>query len=436
MAKPRQALFLQLLLGVALLAGLLLTGSWLLRDEEVKPIRVGVLHSLSGTMSISERPVGAATLMAIEEINAAGGVNGRPIEPILVDAKSDPVVFGREAARLIDVNNVSAIFGCWTSASRKQVKTVVEDRNHLLVYPVQYEGLEESPNIIYLGAAPSQQIIPAVKWCFDNLGKKAFLVGSDYVFPRTANEIIHDVLNSLGGEIVGEEYLLLGSSEVEPVVDAIIEAEPDVILNTLNGDSNLAFYEVLRKRGISPRQIPSMSFSIAEPELLQLGPAQMAGDYAAWSYFETVQTRANTQFVENFRIFQSKLFPSLTKALPPPADRVLSDPMEAAYVGVKMWAGAVEDAQSDAPEDVLETIVNQSYPAPEGIVCIDMINQHAWKHARIGRIDSAGQFDIIWQTDRPVQPIPFPIFRPRSEWEQFLTELRQKWGGWQNPGRE
>lgn len=279
-------------------------------------IKVGILHSLSGTMAISEKSVVNSTLLAIEEINSQGGVLGKKIQPIIVDGKSNWVTFAQEAERLINKEKVVTVFGCWTSASRKTVKPVFEKYNHLLIYPVQYEGLEESPNIVYTGAAPNQQIIPAVKWSFDNLGKRFFLVGSDYVFPRTANEIIKDQVTALRGEILGEEYILLGSADVEGVVKKISETQPDVILNTINGDTNIAFFKALRKAGITPEQIPTISFSIAEEELRSLPKEDVVGDYAVWNYFQSVDDADNQRFVKQFQKKYGQ-------------NRVTSDPIEA-----------------------------------------------------------------------------------------------------------
>jgi len=387
------------------------------------PIKVGVLHSLTGTMAISEVAVKDATLLAIEEINAAGGVLGRPIEPIVVDGKSDWGVFAAEAERLITAEKVSVVFGCWTSASRKTVKPVFEKHDHLLFYPVQYEGLEQSPNIVYTGAAPNQQIIPAVSWAFENIGTKFFLVGSDYVFPRTANAIIRDVVVARGGEVVGEEYVLLGDSTVQPAVDAIIASKPDVILNTINGDSNVAFYKALRQAGVTPAETPTISFSIAEPELKSLDVAAMVGDYAAWNYFMSMEGAANKAFIKKY---QDRFG----------AGSLTSDPMEAAYFGVHLWAQAVESAKSANPLSVRAAIGDQTYDAPEGLVYIDAETQHTWKAARIGRIRGDAQFDIVWETDKPVRPVPFPQTRTREDWAAFLDGLQAGWGGqWANPGR-
>jgi len=386
------------------------------------PIRVGVLHSLTGTMAISERDVADATLLAIDEINAAGGLlGGRKIVPIVVDGRSDWPHFAAEAERLIAVEKVDAIFGCWTSASRKTVLPVFERLHNLLFYPVQYEGLEQSPNIVYLGAAPNQQIIPAVKWSSEHLGTRFYLVGSDYVFPRTANAIIRDQVAALGGEIVGEDYLRLGSTEVEPVVARIKAARPTVILNTINGDTNVAFFRALRAAGVKPAEIPTVSFSLAEAEVARMDAADLVGDYAAWNYFASLDTPENRAFVDRFR---ARFGPS----------RSTDDPMEAAYAGVHLWAQAVASAGTAEPQAVRDQLGGQSYPAPEGVVAIDPENQHLWKTVRIGRIRSDGQFDILWDSGRPVRPQPFPGHRSREQWRAFLEALRSGWDGqWAKP---
>lgn len=391
------------------------------RDQ---PVRVGVLHSLTGTMAISERSVVNATLMAIDEVNARGGVNGRWIEAIVRDGESDGIVFAREAERLITEDRVDVVFGCWTSASRRTVRPVFERYDHLLFYPVQYEGLELSPNIVYTGAAPNQQIIPAVKWAMDHLGRRFYLVGSDYVFPHAANAIIRDQVQSLRGEIVGESYVLLGSSAVEAIADDIARLEPDAILNTLNGDSNIAFFEALRARGVTPERIPTISFSIAETELQLMGSAPFDGDYAAWNYFQSVPGARNEAFVASYRSAHG-------------ADAVINDPMEAAYTGVHLWALAAQEAGSTSPDAVRRVLGGLSLAAPHGPVSIDGRTQHLWKTIRIGRIRDDGQFDIVWSSPKPVRPLPYPSYRSQQAWHEFLDGLQNSWGGhWanQDPG--
>ena len=391
---------------------------------EGPPIKIGVLHSLSGTMAVSESGVVDAVLLAVEELNQRGGVLGRPVETVIADGWSDDQVFTREAERLITEDNVVTLFGCWTSSSRKRVKSVVEKHNHLLIYPVQYEGLEQSPNIIYTGAAPNQQIIPAVKWAFAFLDKRRFyLVGSDYVFPRAASAIIKDSLSAMGIEAVGESFVPLGHTGFKEVAAAIVESRADVILNMINRQSNVAFFHELRLAGIKPAAVPTISFSIAEPELRGLNTKEMVGDYAAWNYFQSVDTPPNLAFVKRFHTRYSPT-------------RMISDPMETAYFSVKLWAQAVEAAGNTDPTAIRSAMVVQSLVAPEGNVRIDATTGHTWKKARIGTVSAEADFDIVWSSQKPIAPQPFPASRSRDEWEQFLGKLYSNWGGrWAAPAK-
>ena len=380
------------------------------------PIRIGVLHSATGTMAISERPLVDAVRMAVEEINREGGVDGRPLEMIVADGQSDPAVFATEAERLISEEEVSALFGCWTSASRKAVKQVVERHDHLLFYPLQYEGLEQSEQIVYMGAAPNQQILPAVRWSLANLGYRFYLVGSDYVFPRAAHAIIRAQLARWPADVVGESFVRLGSRDVGAVVQAIVAAKPDVILNTLNGDSNLAFFEALRAAGVTADTLPVMSFSIAEEELRHLPPDATTGHYAAWNYFQSVAGGSNQLFVNRFRERYG-------------VERVTSDPIEAAYSAVRLYAEAAAAAGDDDPPAVRAQIRDRSVKAPGGSVHVDGRNQHTWKTVRIGRIRADGQFDIVWTSGHPIAPVPFPPLRSVAEWTTFLDQMQAGWGG-------
>ncbi|MFG0263351.1 MAG: urea ABC transporter substrate-binding protein [Novipirellula sp. JB048] len=397
-------------------------GRSLLSQTRYRPIRVGILHSQTGTMALSESPVLDATLMAIEEINAAGGVLGRPLEAVIADGKSDETIFAIQAERLIVEEEVSVVFGCWTSASRKTVRPIFERYQHLLFYPVQYEGLEQSEHIVYTGTTPNQQILPAVKLCFDNLAARSFfLVGSDYVFPRTVNTILRTQINAMGGQVAGEAYLELDSQQAEPIVAEIVATQPDFILNTLNGTSNHAFFSSLRAAGITTDDIPTMSFSIAEVELQTMRADQMQGDYAAWTYFQSIASERNRGFVNRFQDRFGR-------------DRVTDDPIEAGYFGVYLWKQAVEDAGTDDPDAVRFKVGNQSFPAPQGIVSIDLQSHHTWKTLRIGRIRRDGQFDIVWTSDYPVRPITYPIYQSREQWEQFLEQMYFDWGkNWSKP---
>ncbi len=415
--KSIKRFFLLLFFGIGILISFLFYWQIELNNRFIK---VGILHSQTGTMAISEKPVIDATLLAIEEINSQGGILGRKIKPILVDAESDDDASENGAIRLITQEEVLVVFGCWQSSCRKTVKSTFEKYDRLLIYPVQYEGLEQSPNIVYTGAAPNQQIIPAVKWAFDNIGQRFFLVGSDYVFPRTANAIIKDQVIGLQGDIVGEEYLILGSDKVENIVDRIAETKPDVILNTINGDSNIAFFKALREADITPENIPTISFSIAEEELRSMTIDDMVGDYAAWNYFQSIETPENRKFVEKFKQKYG-------------ADRVTNDPIEAGYFGVYLWAQAVEKAGSFNVNAIQEQIKDRSFDAPEGVVYIDPETQHTWKYVRIGQIKNDGQFKIVWNSGKPIRPVPYPISRSRAEWDIFLNKLYLGWNkGWAN----
>lgn len=377
-------------------------------------IKIGILHSLSGTMSISEKSVVDAEKLAIKEINAAGGVLGKQIEAIVEDGASNWDTFREKATKLIDQDKVAVVFGCWTSASRKNVKPVFESKDHMLWYPVQYEGQECSKNIFYTGAAPNQQIEPSVDWLLKNKGKEFFLVGSDYVFPRTANTIIKAQLEALGGKTVGEDYLPLGNTEVTPIITKIKQTLPNggVIYNTLNGDSNVAFFKQLKGAGLTPDKYPSMSVSIAEEEVKAIGVEYLKGHYAAWNYFQTVDTPANKKFVEAFKKEYG-------------ADRVTNDPMEAAYIAVYLWKQSVEKAGSPDLAKVRAAAYGQTIDAPEGKVTVNA-NHHISKVVRIGEVRDDGLFDIVYATPAPVEPVP---------WNQFVKETKGFACDWSDPAK-
>jgi urea transport system substrate-binding protein len=359
------------------------------------PIRVGILHSLSGTMSISETTVRDSTLMAIEEINAAGGVLGRQIEAIVEDGASDWPTFAEKARKLLLEDDVDVIFGCWTSASRKAVLPVVEENNGLLFYPVQYEGLEMSPNIVYTGATTNQQIVPAVEYLLSEGYSRFYLLGSDYVFPRTSNTIIRAQLDAAGAEVVGEEYVALGGTEFSTILLNIQEAAPDVIFNTLNGDSNVAFYNQFADAGYTAETLMTMSVSIAEEEVVSIGVENILGHLVSWNYYQTVDNPVNAAFVEAFQTRYG-------------AERVTSDPMEAGYFGVYLWAAAAEAAGS-TEVDAVRAAINAggiTTEAPEGTVTLDGATQHTIKPVRIGVIREDGLIDTVFETE-PVIPDPY-----------------------------
>jgi len=317
---------------------------------------------------------------------------------------------------------VCVVFGCWTSASRKSVLPVFESNDHLLIYPMAYEGLEQSPNIIYVGAAPNQQITPAVSWCHTKLSAhRYFLIGSDYIWPHCVNAIISDQLKGVGDELVGEFYIPFGSTDVDAAVRAIVAAKPDVVLSSVVGDSAIAFAQKLRAAGIRPEQTPVLTFALGENELSSMKRDDLAGNYAAWNYFQSIDRPENAAFVSAFKARYGK-------------DRTISDVMNAAYSSVLLWAQAVTESDRTDVRQVRYALRHQSLNAAEGIIAVDAETQHTWLPVSIGRIRQDGQFDIVWSSNTAVRPVPFPISRSREEWEKFVENLHQQWGGkWAAP---
>jgi urea transport system substrate-binding protein len=417
--RRRPAWLLPVGLALAALAG------WYLLDRlliDRRPIVVGILHSETGPMAVSERSMIDAEVLALEQINRAGGLLGRPVRWVIADGASDWPTFARQAERLIREEAVDVIFGCWTSACRKGVLPVVESADHLLLYPMAYEGLEQSPNIVYTGAAPNQQITPAVQWCHESLGaRRFFLVGSDYIWPHCVNAIAKDQLAGLGAELAGEAYLPFGSTDADELARRIAESKPDVILSSVVGDSALPFARAVRAAGLDPKTTPIVTFAVGENELRGGAAADMAGHYAAWNYFQSLDRPENTAFV---RAFQQRYG----------ADRTTSDVMVAAYNSVLLWAQAVREAETADVAQVRATLRHQSLDAPEGIIAIDPETQHTWRPVFIGRIRPDGQVDVVWSSRTAVRPMPFPISRSRSEWESFVADLYRGWGGrWAAP---
>lgn len=357
-------------------------------------IKVGILHSLSGTMAISEVTVRDAELLAVEEINRAGGVLGKKLVPVVEDGASDWPTFAEKATKLIRQDKVATVFGGWTSASRKAMLPVFERYGSLLWYPVQYEGLESSPNIFYTGATTNQQIIPGLDYLKEQGKKKLFLVGSDYVFPRTANKIIKAYAAANGMEILGEEYTPLGHTEYSTLVNKVVQAKPDAVFNTLNGDSNVAFFKQLKSAGVSADAMPVLSVSVAEEEVKGIGVANIAGHPVAWNYYQTTDTPANQAFVKAFKAAYGE-------------DKVTSDPMQAGYNAVYLWAEAVEKAGTTEVAAVRKAAGGIALDRPEGPVTIDGENQHLHKTARIGVIRPDGLIEQVWDSGEPIKPDPY-----------------------------
>ena len=397
MKKTRMKRFLAVLSAAALAATMLTAcgsggGS---SSGDGDTVKVGLLHSLTGSMAISEKSVRDAEVLAIKEINAAGGVNGKQIEYVEEDGASEPSTFATKAEKLIDSEGVSTIFGCWTSSSRKAVKPIVEEYGSLLWYPVQYEGMESSSNIVYTGAAPNQQIVPAIDYLLEQGYKKFFLLGSDYVFPRTANMIINAQLEAKGAEAVGEEYADMDQTDFAAIISKIEAAKPDVIINTLNGTGNVSFFKQMSEKNYTSSDYMTMSFSIAEEEVATIGADILKGHMVSWNYYQTTDTEKNKDFVKAYKDAYGE-------------NRVTSDPAEAAYDAVYLWKAACEKADSFEPEDVIKAVESGeiSFDAPEGTVTIQGDNHHLVKPVRIGQVGDDGLINEIYATD-PVAPDPY-----------------------------
>ncbi|MVU83536.1 urea ABC transporter substrate-binding protein [Nocardia sp. ET3-3] len=363
-------------------------------DTSKDTIKIGSLHSLTGTMAISEVTVANATKLAVDQINAAGGVMGKKLEIVLEDGASDPKTFAEKAEKLISSDCVAAVFGGWTSASRKAMKPKFESLNSLLYYPVQYEGLEDSKNIFYTGATTNQQIIPALDYLKQKGITSLYLVGSDYVFPQTANREIKAYAKANGIEIKGEDYAPLGSTDFSTIVNKVRNSKAGAVFNTLNGDSNVAFFREYANAGLKAADMPVVSVSIAEEEVGGVGVQNVAGQLTAWNYYQTVDTPQNKAFVTAYKAAYGAAKPT-------------SDPMEAAYTSVYLWKNTVEKAKSFAVADIQKAADGVSYDAPEGTVTIDGSNHHITKTARIGEIHPDGLIYTVWDSGKPIQPDPY-----------------------------
>lgn len=386
------------------------------------PIRVGVLHSMTGPMATSEVPVVNAIRMAADEVNARGGLLGRTVELVVRDGKSDPATFAAEAERLLTEDRVSVIFGCWTSASRRTVRPVIERLNGLMVYPVQYEGVESSPNLVYAGAAPNQQIVPAVQWLCGRGARRFALVGSDYVFPHVANSIVRDLVRATGGEVVIERYIPLAGGGEDEVARAIAAAHPDVILNTVNGDANRTLMRALRTCGIEPGRTPVMSFSIAEPQIAAWSADPFVGDFVAATYFESVPSAESREFARALRAHHGD-------------SARASDAVESAYTAFMLWAKGVEDAGTADPLAVRSAMSGMFTVGPAGIAIVDAATGHLWRSVRIGEVMPDGSIRVAWESGAPIRPMPYPLWRSRRDWDRFLSDMRSAWRGtWSNPG--
>lgn len=381
-------------------------------------IKVGVLHSLSGTMAISETTLKDAMLMLIDEQNKKGGLLGKKLEAVVVDPASDWPLFAEKARELIEKDKVAAVFGCWTSSSRKSVLPVFEELNSILFYPVQYEGEESSRNIFYTGAAPNQQAIPAVDYLMEKEGVKRFVLeGTDYVYPRTTNKILEAYLESKGipKEDIIINYTPFGFSDWQTEVSKIKEfgsaGKKTAVVSTINGDANVPFYKELGNQGIKATDIPVVAFSVGEEELAGLDTKPLVGHLAAWNYFESVESPANKKFIKEWHAYTKN------------DKRVTNDPMEAAYIGFNAWVKAVEAAGTTDTDKVLDTIIGVSVPNLSGGYATVMPNHHITKPVLIGEIQGDGQFEIVKQTPAVVG----------DEWSDYLPDSKDLISDWRKP---
>ncbi len=373
-------------------------------------IKVGILHSLSGTMAISETVLKDVALMTIDEINAKGGVLGKKLEPVVVDPASNWPLFAEKAKQLISQDKVAVMFGCWTSVSRKSVLPVVEELNGLLFYPVQYEGEELSKNVFYTGAAPNQQAIPAVEYLMskDGGGAKRFvLLGTDYVYPRTTNKILRAFLKSKGvkDSDIDEKYTPFGHSDYQTIVADIKKFSAGgktAVISTINGDSNVPFYKELGNQGLKATDVPVVAFSVGEEELRGVDTKPLVGHLAAWNYFMSLKNPTNDKFKKEWAAYaKAKKLPGADKPL-------TNDPMEATFIGIHMWANAVTKAKSTDTDKVIAAMAGQTFPAPGGFTStMDMKNHHLHKPVFIGEVTSDGQFNVVWKTPAPVVAKPW-----------------------------
>jgi urea transport system substrate-binding protein len=412
MKITRRSLLSSVVLGLSLAAG----GGMTAQAQDT--IKVGILHSLSGTMAISETTLKDAMLMLIEEQNKKGGLLGKKLEPVVVDPASNWPLFAEKARELISQKKVAAVFGCWTSVSRKSVLPVFKELNSVLFYPVQYEGEESERNVFYTGAAPNQQAIPAVDYLMSEDGgsvKRWVLAGTDYVYPRTTNKILAAYLKAKGvkDEDIMINYTPFGHSDWQTIVSDIKKfgsaGKKTAVVSTINGDANVPFYKELANQGVEATEIPVVAFSVGEEELAGIDTSNLVGHLAAWNYFQSVEAPANAEFIKKWKAFTKD------------PKRVTNDPMEAHYIGFNMWVKAVEKAGSTDPDKVIDAIIGVKVPNLTGGVSEMLANHHITKPVLIGEILETGQFDVVWKTKGLV---------PGDAWSDFLPGSKDLISDW------
>ncbi|AFK53561.1 MAG: urea ABC transporter substrate-binding protein [Tistrella sp.] len=402
-------------------SGAILAAAAVSAATAAEPIKVGVLHSLSGTMAISETTLKDTVLMLVDEVNKSGGLLGRPLEAVVVDPASNWPLFAEKARELIEKDKVDVVFGCWTSVSRKSVLPVFEELDGLLFYPVQYEGEESSRNVFYTGAAPNQQAIPAVEYLMSEDGgaaKRWVLLGTDYVYPRTTNKILRAFLHSKGvsDDDIMESYTPFGHSDWQTIVSDVKKfasaGKKTAVVSTINGDANVPFYKELANQGIDAADIPVVAFSVGEEELAGLDTGPLVGHLAAWNYFMSVDTPENADFIKKWHAFIKD------------DKRVVNDPMEATYIGFKMWSQAVLQAGTTDVDAVRQAMYGQKVPSLTGTTAVMNVNHHLSKPVLIGEIQGDGQFSTVWKTDGPIVG---------DAWSDYIPESAKLTADWTYP---
>jgi urea transport system substrate-binding protein len=397
------------------------------KADDKGPIKVGILHSLSGTMAISETSLRDVALMTIDEINEKGGLLGRKVEAVVVDPASNWPLFAEKARELLTKDKVAAVFGCWTSVSRKTVLPVFEELNGLLFYPVQYEGEESSFNVFYTGAAPNQQAIPALEYLMSKEGgdaKRFVLLGTDYVYPRTTNKILRYFLQSknVAESDIIEKYTPFGHTDYQTIVAEVkrfAAGKRTAVISTINGDSNVPFYKELGNQGVKAEDIPVVAFSVGEEELRGIDTSPLVGQLAAWNYFMSIDNPENKAFIAKWKAYVAK------NNLPGGEKRVTNDPMEATYIGMKMWAQAVTQAGTTDVDAVRQAVAGQVVKAPSGFdIKMDEKNHHLHKPVYIGEVQANGQFQVVWKTPGPIRAMP---------WSPYVPDSSKKVADWTYP---
>ena len=387
------------------------------------PLHVGLLHSRTGPLAISEQSLLDVEIMAIQEINDAGGVAGRRLTYSAPDCQSDPAVYAAKARQLLEQEHAAVLVGGWSSDCRKAMLPVVAERKGLLFFPGNYEGIESAPRVVYAGGAANQSVLPAVRWAIDNLkARRFFVLGLEEVWSRTSGEIAKDAIRCAGGEVAGEHFSGESAVDAEATVEEIRRAKPDVVLNFLFGPANLRLYSALRGAGLTAAKLPVIAFGFSEDESRKFEPRDVEGHYAAWNYFQSVARPENEAFIRRFRARTSD-------------SRVIGDAMIAAYNAIRFWAQAANEVDSAEVEAVLVNLDRQSMDAPDGIVTIDPESRAVWRPFHLGRHKADGQFQIVYSILKPIRPVTYVGTRSGDDWRAFSEGLRARWQGrWSDPG--